>query len=353
MKGTDQINSMDIRGKNPRIILLAITLPFDQHVHIPLELGYVHTVRIWLRIRSGLAAADSQQCTIRFTVPSKPMENQIRCAHGTDKYTYLGLEIHRSGSFKQAIETLKDKACKTFYAIRRNTYHLKPPVRVWLKIFDSIIAPILLDGSEVWGPHTVPRLVKVKQKNQNHSEQPSQTQPDQNTAHHKQSDKSQNQEDDRRRPGGVEPKIKISLMSQYERPHTKQHILLCNVYGFFPSEIKVKWYRNDEEQTEQVEFTEPHHNGDWSYQMEVMLETEIQKGDTFTCEVHHESLKDPHRVNWHPESSDSAKNKMATGIVGIVLGLVFFIVGLVIYMRGRKVQASFPGHQNERKLFCC
>ncbi|XP_077142286.1 H-2 class II histocompatibility antigen, E-S beta chain-like isoform X2 [Ranitomeya variabilis] len=148
----------------------------------------------------------------------------------------------------------------------------------------------------------------------------------------------------------VEPKIKISLMSQYERPHTKQHILLCNVYGFFPSEIEVKWYRNDQEQTEQVEFTEPHHNGDWSYQMEVMLETEIQKGDTFTCEVHHKSLKAPHRVNWHPESSDAAKNKMATGIVGIVLGLVFFIVGLVIYMRGRKVQASFPGHQNERFL---
>ncbi|XP_073411685.1 uncharacterized protein [Dendrobates tinctorius] len=75
---------------------------------------------------------------------------------GTDKYTYLGLEIHRSGSFKQAIETLKDKTCKTFYAIRRKLYHLKPPVRVWLKIFDSIIAPILLYGIEVWGPHTYP-----------------------------------------------------------------------------------------------------------------------------------------------------------------------------------------------------
>ncbi|KAM4019130.1 H-2 class II histocompatibility antigen, E-S beta chain-like [Anomaloglossus baeobatrachus] len=148
----------------------------------------------------------------------------------------------------------------------------------------------------------------------------------------------------------VEPKIKISLMSQYERPHAKQHILLCNVNGFFPSAIEVKWYRNEEEQTEQVEFTEPHHNGDWSYQLEVMLETEIQKGDTFTCEVHHESLKAPYRVNWHPQSSDSAKNKMATGIVGIVLGLVFFIVGLVIYMRGRKGQTPFPGHQNERFL---
>ncbi|CAJ0958392.1 unnamed protein product [Ranitomeya imitator] len=34
-------------------------------VHIPLELGYVDTVWIWLRIRSELAAADSLQCSIR------------------------------------------------------------------------------------------------------------------------------------------------------------------------------------------------------------------------------------------------------------------------------------------------
>ncbi|CAJ0967364.1 unnamed protein product [Ranitomeya imitator] len=69
-----RIVSLGVRNEDPQ--------RFPQHVHIPLELGYVHTVRIWLRIRSGLAAADSQQCSIRFTVPCKPMENQIRCAHG-------------------------------------------------------------------------------------------------------------------------------------------------------------------------------------------------------------------------------------------------------------------------------
>nr|AMD82123.1 MHC class II beta chain [Rhinella marina] len=148
----------------------------------------------------------------------------------------------------------------------------------------------------------------------------------------------------------VEPSIKISLMNQYEESHTKQHMLICNVFGFYPSVIEVKWYRNGQEETELVQSTEPYHNGDWSYQILVMLETEIQKGDTFTCEVHHSSLKDPHRVDWHPQSSDAAKNKMATGIVGFVLGIVFFIVGLVIYMRGRKGQTSFPGQQNERFL---
>ncbi|XP_056395301.1 H-2 class II histocompatibility antigen, E-S beta chain-like [Hyla sarda] len=148
----------------------------------------------------------------------------------------------------------------------------------------------------------------------------------------------------------VEPSIKISLMDQNEQPHAVQHTLLCNVFGFYPSEIEVKWYRNGQEETEQVQSTDPYHNGDWSYHILVMLETEIHKGDTFTCEVHHRSLDAPHRVDWHPQSSDAAKNKMATGIVGFVLGIVFFIVGLVIYMRGRKVQTSFHGPQNERFL---
>ena len=74
----------------------------------------------------------------------------------TNSYTYLGLDITQSGSFKPAIEALKDKACRAYYAIRRRLYHLKPPVRVWLRIFDSVIAPILLYGSEVWGPVTYP-----------------------------------------------------------------------------------------------------------------------------------------------------------------------------------------------------
>ncbi|KAG8538570.1 hypothetical protein GDO81_022420, partial [Engystomops pustulosus] len=134
----------------------------------------------------------------------------------------------------------------------------------------------------------------------------------------------------------VEPSIRISLVSQYERPDKKQHMLKCDVFGFYPYEIEVKWYRNGQEETKQVQFTEPYPNGDWTYQILVMLETEIEKGDTFTCEVHHSSLKTPHRVDWNPHLSDAAKNKMATGIVGFVLGIVFFIVGLVIYMRGRK-----------------
>lgn len=74
----------------------------------------------------------------------------------TNRYTYLGLEIHQSASCNPATDMLKDKACKTFDAIRIQLYYFQPPVRVWLKIFDCIIPLILFYGREVWGPHTYP-----------------------------------------------------------------------------------------------------------------------------------------------------------------------------------------------------
>lgn len=44
-----------------------------------------------------------------------------------NNYTYLGLEMNQSESLKPAIGALKNKACRTFHAIRRWLYHLKPP----------------------------------------------------------------------------------------------------------------------------------------------------------------------------------------------------------------------------------
>ncbi|XP_073498047.1 H-2 class II histocompatibility antigen, E-S beta chain-like [Phyllobates terribilis] len=145
----------------------------------------------------------------------------------------------------------------------------------------------------------------------------------------------------------VKPEIVVSVLPQHEGPHTVRHILQCNVFGFYPSEVEVKWYRNSQEETEDVQSSALFRNGDWTFQILVMLETEFQKGDTFTCEVHHKSLEAPLQVNWHPQISDSAKSKMATGIGGFVLGGVFLIAGIVIYMRGRKVQTSFRGPQSE------
>ncbi len=46
---------------------------------------------------------------------------------------------------------LKEKARRAFYAIKKSI-QIEVPIRIWLKIFQSVIEPIALYGSEVWGP---------------------------------------------------------------------------------------------------------------------------------------------------------------------------------------------------------
>ncbi|XP_075437011.1 rano class II histocompatibility antigen, A beta chain-like isoform X2 [Ascaphus truei] len=125
-----------------------------------------------------------------------------------------------------------------------------------------------------------------------------------------------------------------------------ENILTCYVDSFFPFMITVTWLKNGVEETEQVTSTELLQDGDWTYQIHVMLETTIQHGDSFTCRVEHSSLETPISVHWEPDTSESARNLMLTGIVGFVLGSIFIVVGLTIYLRSKK-GTRFPVPQNE------
>ena len=68
----------------------------------------------------------------------------------THSYTFLGLKITSTGNFNLAINDLRDKGRRTFCTIKKTLNII--PVRIWLNIFKSVIEPILLSGSEVWGP---------------------------------------------------------------------------------------------------------------------------------------------------------------------------------------------------------
>ena len=69
----------------------------------------------------------------------------------TLNYTYLGLTITASGSFCMAVNALKEKARRAIYAIKRQLLKLNIPIKIWSKLSDSVIQPIALYGSEVWG----------------------------------------------------------------------------------------------------------------------------------------------------------------------------------------------------------
>ncbi|XP_064407945.1 DLA class II histocompatibility antigen, DR-1 beta chain-like isoform X2 [Latimeria chalumnae] len=113
-------------------------------------------------------------------------------------------------------------------------------------------------------------------------------------------------------------------------------MIACHVTGFYPSKIKVKWLRNGEEVTSDVTSTELLQNGDWTYQVHVFLELTPKGGDTYTCRVEHNSLDGSLEIRWEPGMSESERSKLLTGIGGLVLGVIFVVVGLIVYLRNKK-----------------
>nr|AGA92673.1 MHC class II antigen [Egretta eulophotes]AGA92680.1 MHC class II antigen [Egretta eulophotes] len=135
----------------------------------------------------------------------------------------------------------------------------------------------------------------------------------------------------------VQPEVEIYPAQSGSLPQTNR--LVCYVTGFYPAEIEVKWFKDGQEETERVVSTDVIQNGDWTYQVLVMLETTPQRGDTYMCQVEHASLQQPVTRLWEVQS-DAARSKMLTGVGGFVLGLIFLALGLFLYVR--KKGASFP-----------
>lgn len=70
-----------------------------------------------------------------------------------DKQTYLGLVFTPSGKFSYARTVLSNKAKKTVGHIRSLLSNCTTiPISLLLKLFDSLVKPVLLYGCEIWGP---------------------------------------------------------------------------------------------------------------------------------------------------------------------------------------------------------
>ena len=69
-----------------------------------------------------------------------------------ESYCYLGIVLQRNGTFKTGIEnlTLKGKRAYHSWASDFSVYN-KTPIDVIMKLFDTLVKPILLYGSEIWG----------------------------------------------------------------------------------------------------------------------------------------------------------------------------------------------------------
>ena len=78
------------------------------------------------------------------------LNNEI--VQNVKKYTYLGITFSHTGSFSEARKVLQMKAQKALWSLfgsfdKKNNRNIP----ILLKLFDSLIKPILLYGSEIWG----------------------------------------------------------------------------------------------------------------------------------------------------------------------------------------------------------
>ncbi|KAJ6652533.1 hypothetical protein lerEdw1_011439 [Lerista edwardsae] len=133
----------------------------------------------------------------------------------------------------------------------------------------------------------------------------------------------------------LKPQLQITPMdTDFSSPHLT--LLVCSVDSFFPAEIDVTWLRNGQEEDKgRVSSTGLIRNGDWTFSKQVMLEAQPERGDVYACRVEHASLPEPTSVQWEPQS-DSARSKMWTGVVGLLLGLAFAVPGLALHLKSKK-----------------
>jgi hypothetical protein len=67
-----------------------------------------------------------------------------------DSYTYLGITMNANGKYQDARDNIKNKASKAMYAIMKYCKGGDVPAKVALELYEKLMRPILVYGSEIW-----------------------------------------------------------------------------------------------------------------------------------------------------------------------------------------------------------
>ena len=68
-----------------------------------------------------------------------------------DEFSYLGILFNYNGKFHKTKARLVEQARRAMFSVVSKARKLNLPISIQLHLFDTMIAPILLYGSEVWG----------------------------------------------------------------------------------------------------------------------------------------------------------------------------------------------------------
>jgi hypothetical protein len=93
-----------------------------------------------------------KRCTDHFHIGN----TSVNCC---TQYTYLGVDITSSGTYTAAKTSLSKKGLKALFALRKTINGLDLQPHVGLQLFDQLIKPVMLYGSEIWGYFSITSAV--------------------------------------------------------------------------------------------------------------------------------------------------------------------------------------------------
>ena len=68
-----------------------------------------------------------------------------------DSFCYLAMKFHKNGNLEPGVKALSEQALKAANQVLALSKRMRFDIKTKLKLFDSLVSPILLYASEVWG----------------------------------------------------------------------------------------------------------------------------------------------------------------------------------------------------------
>ena len=78
-----------------------------------------------------------------------------------DSFCYLGMKFHKNCNLEPGVKALSEQALKAVNQLLALTKRMSFDVKTKLKLIDSLVSPILLYASEVWGIYEYEHIDKI------------------------------------------------------------------------------------------------------------------------------------------------------------------------------------------------
>ena len=123
----------------PRGCLQFVIVVFPDHTHLLFLTVNVEKTKIVVFRKGGTLAQND-----RWYFAEQEVEI-------VNSFTYLGVVFTSGGSFMQNAKTLSGKALRARHQLLQIIKEVETPINISFKLFDSLVASVVMYGSEIWG----------------------------------------------------------------------------------------------------------------------------------------------------------------------------------------------------------